>query len=163
MQGDQDIGGKIVVKKKPYKHSLPQPRAKITHEIPLDKVRERAKLKQPVALLVCILFPKLEKLVPTLHMASVYAPLNKLPGAQQIADAHLSRLKVLLLDASKGHYGRDVATGIREVAKSIIASFVGDVDVNVLSAYGQSSGVSIAVPGTIGATAGAQPARPSIS
>ena len=38
-----------------------------------DKVKERAKLKSSVSRLVCILFPELEKLVPTLHMASVYA------------------------------------------------------------------------------------------
>mgnify|MGYP003298769723 CR=1 FL=1 len=38
-----------------------------------DKVKERAALKSSVSRLVCILFPELEKLVPTLHMASVYA------------------------------------------------------------------------------------------
>lgn len=87
-----------------------------------DKVKERAKLKQSVARLVCILFPELEKLVPTLHMASVYALLDEFPGAQQIADTHLTRLKALLLDASKGHYGRDVAVSIREAAKGSIGS-----------------------------------------
>lgn len=87
-----------------------------------DKVRERSKLKQSVARLVCILFPELEKLVPTLHMVSVYAMLDEFPGAHQIAGAHLTRLKTLLLDASKGHYGRDVAVSIREAAKSSIGS-----------------------------------------
>ena len=38
-----------------------------------DKVKERAKLKSSVSRLVCILFPELEKLVPSLHIASVYA------------------------------------------------------------------------------------------
>ena len=33
-----------------------------------DKVRERAKLKQSVSRLVTILFPELEKLVPTLYI-----------------------------------------------------------------------------------------------
>ena len=37
-----------------------------------DKVKERAKLKSSVSRLVCILFPELEKLVPSLHTASVY-------------------------------------------------------------------------------------------
>ena len=87
-----------------------------------DKVKERAKLKQSIARLVCILFPELEKLVPTLHMASVYALLDEFPGAQQIAEAHLTRLKYLLHEASKGHYGRDVAVKIRESAKSSIGS-----------------------------------------
>lgn len=87
-----------------------------------DKVRERAKLKQSVARLVCILFPELEKLVPTLHMSSVYALLVEFPGAKQIADAHLTRLKALLLDASKGHYKRDKSIEIRDAAKASIGS-----------------------------------------
>ena len=47
-----------------------------------DKVQERAKLKSSVSRLVNILFPELEKLVPTLHMNSVYALLwrNVVPG-----------------------------------------------------------------------------------
>ena len=32
-----------------------------------DKVKERAKLKSSISRLVCILFPELEKLVPSLH------------------------------------------------------------------------------------------------
>ena len=87
-----------------------------------DKVKERAKLKASIARLVCILFPELEKLVPTLHIASVYALLREFPGAKQIADAHLARLKALLLEASKGHYKRDVAVKIREAAQSSIGS-----------------------------------------
>lgn len=53
-----------------------------------DKVRERAKLKQSVSRLVTILFPELEKLVSTLHMASVYALLSEFPGAKQVPEAH---------------------------------------------------------------------------
>lgn len=87
-----------------------------------DKVRGRTKLKQSIARLVCILFPELEKLVPTLHMASVYALLAEFPGAKQIAGAHLTRLKALLLDASKGDYKRDTAVEIREAAKASIGS-----------------------------------------
>ena len=87
-----------------------------------DKVKERAKLKSSIARLVCILFPELEKLVSTLHLASVYALLSEFPGADQIADAHLTRLKTLLQDASKGHYGRDMAVEIREAAKASIGS-----------------------------------------
>ncbi len=87
-----------------------------------DKVKERGQLKQSVSRLVCILFPELEKLVPTLHMVSVYALLEELPGAQQIAQAHLTRLKALLHDASKGHYGRDMAVNIREAARNSVGS-----------------------------------------
>ena len=87
-----------------------------------DKVKERSKLKQSIARLVCILFPELEKLVPTLHMVSVYALLEEFPGAHQIAGAHLTRLKTLLHDASRGRYGRDMAIEIRDAAKDSIGS-----------------------------------------
>ena len=87
-----------------------------------DKVRERAKLKTSVSRLVTILFPELEKLVPTLHMASVYTLLSEFPGAHQIAAAHLTHLKSVLSIASKGRYGRDKATEIRDAAKNSIGS-----------------------------------------
>ena len=87
-----------------------------------DKVKERAKLKSSVSRLVCILFPELEKLVPTLHGKSVYALLEEFPGAAQIAGAHLTRLKALLADASRGRYGRDMAMEIRDAARNSIGS-----------------------------------------
>ena len=89
-----------------------------------DKVNQRAKLKSSIARLVCILFPELEKLVPTLHMSSVYALLSQFPGAKQIASAHLTPLKALLLEASKGRYKRDMAVEIREAAKVSIGSIL---------------------------------------
>ena len=87
-----------------------------------DKSKERAKLKQSVSRLVCILFPELEKIVPSLHMSSVYALLSEFPGAKYIAAAHLTRLKTLLEDASKGRYGRCKALEIRDAAKLSIGS-----------------------------------------
>ena len=87
-----------------------------------NKVQERAKLKQSVARLVNILFPELEKLVPTLHMASVYALLKEFPGAQQVATVHLTHLKNVLAEASKGHYNKDKALEIRDAARSSIGS-----------------------------------------
>jgi transposase len=85
-------------------------------------VKERARLKQSVSRLVCILFPELEQLVPTLHMASVYALLEEFPGAKQISKAHLTRLKTLLNQASRGRYGRDMAVRIRDAAKGSIGA-----------------------------------------
>lgn len=87
-----------------------------------DKVKERAKLKSSVSRLVCILFPELEKLVPSLHMASVYALLEEFPGAKQVAEAHLTSLKSLLEKASKGRYKRDMALSIRNTARMSIGS-----------------------------------------
>ncbi len=87
-----------------------------------DKVRERAKLKSSISRLVNILFPELEKLVPTLHMASVYALLSEFPGASQVASAHLTRLTHLLSESSKERYGKDTAIRIRDAARDSIGS-----------------------------------------
>ena len=87
-----------------------------------DKVQERAKLKTSISRLVSILFPELEKIVPNLHMASVYALLSEFPGASYIASSHLTRLKNLLDNASNGHYGRDMALSIRNAAISSIGT-----------------------------------------
>lgn len=86
------------------------------------KVNERAKLKQSVSRLVTILFPELEKLVPSLHMASVYALLSEFPGAHQIANSHLTRLKTVLSNASHGRYGKEKAIEIRDAARNSIGS-----------------------------------------
>jgi len=55
-------------------------------------------------------------------MSSVYALLIEFPGAKQIAGAHLTHLNHLLNDASKGRYGRDMATKIRDAAQHSIGS-----------------------------------------
>ena len=88
------------------------------------KVKERAKLKSSVSRLICILFPELEELVPTLHMASVYALLSEFPGADAVANAHLTRLSNLLSESSKGRYGKDTAITFRDVAKISIGSYM---------------------------------------
>ena len=87
-----------------------------------DKVQERAQLKQSVSRLVTILFPELEKLVPSLHMTSVYALLSELPSAGKIASCHLTHLTELLESASKGRYRWDKAGEIRDAAKVSIGS-----------------------------------------
>ena len=87
-----------------------------------DKVQERAKLKTSISRLVCCLFPVLEKLVPTLHMASVYALLSEFPSAHAIASVHLTRLTNLLSESSHGRYGKDTAVIFREAARNSIGS-----------------------------------------
>ena len=89
-----------------------------------DKVKERAKLKSSVSRLVCILFPELEKLVPRLHMASVYALLCEFPSADAVANAHLTRLSNLLSESSKGRYGKDTAIMFRDAARSSVGSYM---------------------------------------
>ncbi len=87
-----------------------------------DKVQERAQLKQSVSRLVTILFPELEKLVPTIHIASVYALLSELPSAGKIASCHLTHLTKLLENASRDRYSREKAIQIREAARVSIGS-----------------------------------------
>ena len=87
-----------------------------------DKVNERAKLKTSVSRLVCILFPELEKLIPTLHMTSIYALLSEFPSASAVASANLTRLTNLISKSSKGRYGKDTAVIFREAARSSIGS-----------------------------------------
>ncbi len=89
-----------------------------------DKVSERAKLKTSVTRLVNILFPEVEKLVSTIHSASIYALLSEFPSAHHIAQAHLTRLTNLLYDASKGRYTRDTAVRFREAARNSIGSIM---------------------------------------
>ena len=87
-----------------------------------DKVKERAALKSSISRLVCILFPELENLVPTLHMTSVYDLLTEFPSASAVASAHLTRLTHLLSESSKGHYGKNTACLFRDAARSSIGS-----------------------------------------
>lgn len=87
-----------------------------------NKVQERAQLKQSISRLISILFPELEKLVPTLHMPSIYAMLSKFPGAKQISQLHLTRLKTVLNKNSRGRYDRDKAIEIRNAAQNSIGT-----------------------------------------
>ena len=89
-----------------------------------DKVQQRARLKTSISRLVTILFPELEKLVPILHMKSVYSLLYEFPSAKAIAKAHLTRLTNLLYANSKGHYGKEKAVLIREAAINSIGSYM---------------------------------------
>lgn len=89
-----------------------------------DKVKERSALKSSVARLVNILFPELEKLLPTLHTASSYVLLSELPSAKHIAEVHLTHLTNLLYTASKGRYGKDKAIQIRNAARNSIGTYM---------------------------------------
>jgi transposase len=85
-------------------------------------VQDCGKLKTSFSRLCAILFPEFEKLVPSLHIVSVYALLSELPTAKYVADCHLTRLTNLLSEASKGRYGKDKAIEIREAARASIGT-----------------------------------------
>ena len=89
-----------------------------------DKVKERAALKTSVARLCNILFPELEKLLPTLHIVSSYALLSELPSAKHISEVNLTHLTSLLYSTSRGHYGRDKAIQIRDAARNSIGVYM---------------------------------------
>ena len=89
-----------------------------------DKIQERAKLKQSVSRLITILFPELEKLVSSVHTASVYKLLEQYPGASYIACTHLTKLTNLLSEASKGRFDKNDAVTIRNAAKDSIGSLM---------------------------------------
>lgn len=87
-----------------------------------DKIRERAKLKQSVTRLVCILFPEIEKLIPSLHIPSIYALFSEFPGASHVAEADTTLLSILLNESSKGKYGEEEAVLFQREAKNSIGS-----------------------------------------
>ena len=87
-----------------------------------DKIQERAGLKQSVSRLINILFPELEKLVPSVHIASVYKLLSEYPGASYVASANLTKLTNLLKKVSKGRYDKEKAIIIKDAAKNSIGS-----------------------------------------
>jgi transposase len=86
-------------------------------------VQDCARLKSSYARLCVILFPELEKLVPSLHMVSVYTLLSELPNARAISECHLTKLANLISIASKGRYGKEKAIQIRNAARDSIGSY----------------------------------------
>ena len=88
-----------------------------------DKIKQRSKLKTSVSRLITILFPELETLFCSVHLASIYVLLTEYPSAKDIANAHLTRLTNLLFSASKGRYNRDTAIKIKETAKKSIGLY----------------------------------------
>ena len=88
----------------------------------LEKSQERATLKTSISRLVCILFPELEDLVCTLHLASIYAMLFKFPGATYIASSSISELTEILSINSKFHFGEDTALHFHDAATNSIGA-----------------------------------------
>ena len=89
-----------------------------------DKVQERAKLKTSIARLVNILFPELEKLFCSIHLATVYHLLSNYPSASHIANANLDEISSLLFSVSKGRFDYSKAELIQHTAKESIASIM---------------------------------------
>lgn len=69
-----------------------------------------------------IMFPELQSLVYSLNQKSTYALLRTFESKQAIADAHLTKLTNTLYKASRGKYGKDKASTIKQAAKNSIGS-----------------------------------------
>lgn len=85
-------------------------------------VDECSKLKVSFNRLMTVIFPELESIVTNIQVNSVYCLMKKYPSAQAIARCHLTSLTNLLITNSKGHYRKEKAIIIREVAKSSIGT-----------------------------------------
>lgn len=89
-----------------------------------DKVQERAKLKTSVARLVNILFPELEKIFCSIHLATVYQLLSDYPGASYISNANLDVLTEVLSSSSNGRFDTSKAQLVFDNAKKSIGSIM---------------------------------------
>lgn len=85
-------------------------------------VKQATKLKVSITRLVTIMFPELTSVIYSIHQKSTYALLKEFPSKSSITTAHLTKLSTLLNKASRGRYGKDKATQIREAARTSIGS-----------------------------------------
>lgn len=109
---------------RPYSHSSYQVRElKSLTRYRFSLVQDCAKLKTSYSRLCVILFPELEKLVSTLHLASIYTLLSEFPSAKAISECHLTRLTNIISKTSNGRYSKSKAIQIRDAARVSIGSF----------------------------------------
>ena len=87
-----------------------------------DMIQNRSKLKISISRLVTILFPELSKQFSTIHSSTVYTLLTEFPSASLISKCDILYLSKLLHEASKGHYGEDMAQKIHELALNSVGS-----------------------------------------
>jgi transposase len=80
----------------------------------------RTRYKISISRLITILFPELPSVVWSVNQKSCYALLLEYPTVGEIATAHLTKLTNLLIDNSKGKYGREKALQIKELAVNSI-------------------------------------------
>ena len=67
-------------------------------------------------------------LVPTIHMASVYALLSEFPSAHALTSAHLTRLTNLLSQSSKGRYCTHVMGSCKKLYRLSYAGKVSGIE-----------------------------------
>lgn len=82
----------------------------------------RSRLKLSITRLIDIIFPELPKYVWSIHQNSSYCLLSELPSPKDVANCHITKLTNILSKASKGKYGKDKATALKEAARHSIGT-----------------------------------------
>ncbi|MEA4828126.1 MAG: IS110 family transposase [Clostridium sp.] len=82
----------------------------------------RGKLKISLTRLIDIIFPELPKHVWSIHQSSSYCLLSELPSPEDVANCHLTKLTSILSKASRGKYGKNKATALKEAARHSIGT-----------------------------------------
>jgi len=82
----------------------------------------RSKLKLSITRLIDIIFPELPKHLWSIHQSSSYSLLSELPSPKDVANCHLTKLTNILSKSSKGKYGKDKATALKEAARQSIGT-----------------------------------------
>lgn len=80
----------------------------------------RSKYKISIRRLVTILFPELFEAVWSIHQLSCQQLLLNFSSAKDIASCHLTKLTNILLSSSKGKYGKEKATQLKQLAANSI-------------------------------------------
>lgn len=86
----------------------------------MHQIQDLSQRKVQLRKLIYLLFPELETLTRNLHSATVYAILTAYPGCTKLAKANLAKLTNIVIEASRGQYGRGFAISVQQAAKGSI-------------------------------------------
>lgn len=85
-----------------------------------DVLKYRTKLKVRLVAFVDQLFPELTLIFNSIHQKSCYKLLATYPNPKDVASTRIDALTNLLYKASKGHFGLEKASKLKELAKDSI-------------------------------------------
>ena len=88
-------------------------------------VKKRAIEKNSIKRLINILVPEWEQYFRDVHRPTSYAALFAYPGKNYLSTCRTPALTQILRSASKGYYGEDLATRLRDTAKNSIGRISG--------------------------------------
>lgn len=88
----------------------------------MEQVALCGELKMALKNNLDVLFPEVEKFFAKLYSNTVYILLEEYPSAEDIANCNLTHLINLLKKASHGHFTKEKATALRDLAKKSIGT-----------------------------------------